>query len=111
MGDAMDIDPREKEKVTSKRYYVGTSSLSFRRDFMELESPLSDGLGNYWPQPFGSSLLLVLLKSSASPPPSPNGGAWMIFDVQSVIGTCMNGSWTMDSEKRWVSIPNNIPYS
>jgi hypothetical protein len=50
----MDVEPKASSATTSSsssttsassRYFVGTTTLAFRRDFMELQSPLTDGLG------------------------------------------------------------------
>jgi len=52
VGDAMDVEPKASSSTStasssssSTRYFVGTNALHYRRDFMELQSPLTDGLG------------------------------------------------------------------
>lgn len=54
VGDSMDVEPKASSATSSSsssttsassRYFVGTTALAFRRDFMELQSPLTDGLG------------------------------------------------------------------
>lgn len=37
----------EEEEEPQKKMYVGTTAISFRRDFMELESPIVSGLGKF----------------------------------------------------------------
>jgi actin-like protein 6A len=52
VGDSMDVESTPNKTSTtsssssaSSRYFVGTTALAYRRDFMELQSPLADGLG------------------------------------------------------------------
>jgi hypothetical protein len=54
VGDSMDVESKSSSATSSSsssttsassRYFVGTTALAFRRDFMELQSPLTDGLG------------------------------------------------------------------
>jgi len=55
VGDAMDVEPKASSSTStasssssSTRYFVGTNALHYRRDFMELQSPLTDGLVSDW---------------------------------------------------------------
>jgi actin-like protein 6A len=54
LGEEQELETSENHKEkedrdkASRRYFVGTSSLTFRRDYMELENPLTDGLVSNW---------------------------------------------------------------
>lgn len=46
VGDPMDAEnTKAATSTTPARYFVGTTALAYRRDFMELQGPLTDGLG------------------------------------------------------------------
>jgi actin-like protein 6A len=53
IGEGMDIEPKASSSTSSSasassRYFVGTTALAYRRDFMELQSPLTEGLVSDW---------------------------------------------------------------
>lgn len=45
IGDSMDVEAKAATSTASTRYFVGTTALAYRRDFMELQNPLTDGIG------------------------------------------------------------------
>ena len=47
-GDKMDVDVAASSSMSEgKTYSIGTSALCFRKDGMEIENPIEDGLGTY----------------------------------------------------------------
>jgi hypothetical protein len=39
------VGDNDGQETSTKKYFVGTSSLSYRRDGMEIQTPLTKGLG------------------------------------------------------------------
>ena len=50
-GEESDVQMTEASHTNDKNvlYFVGTNALHYRRPFMEIENPLEDGLGIYYP--------------------------------------------------------------